>query len=165
MANRPRESASARAGRLYDEFAAGLYRYSVMLLADAGAAEDAIQQVFVALLRHTGAIDNEAHYLRRAVRNECYSMLRGRTRRAEETLTRPLLEPATTADVDPAEQLALEGAIRQLPPEQREVVHLHVFEGWTFQEVADTCGESINTIASRYRYALARLRETLGRGD
>ena len=84
---------------------------------------------------------------------------------AEETLTRPLLEPATTADVDPAERLALEGAIRQLPAEQREVVHLHVFEGWTFQEVADTCGESINTIASRYRYALARLRETLGRGD
>jgi RNA polymerase sigma-70 factor (ECF subfamily) len=63
--------------------------------------------------------------------------------------------------VDHAERLALESAIRQLPPEQREVVHLHVFKGWTFQEVADACGESINTIASRYRYTLARLRETL----
>jgi RNA polymerase sigma-70 factor (ECF subfamily) len=57
--------------------------------------------------------------------------------------------------------MALEGAIRKLPPEQREVVHLHVFEGWTFQEVADASGDSINTVASRYRYALARLRETL----
>ena len=162
MANRPRESASARAGRLYDEFAAGLYRYAVILLADAGAAEDAIQQVFAALLRNTVVIDNEAHYLRRAVRNECYSMLRGHARRAKETLAGPLLEPAaTTEGVDHAERMALEGAIRQLPPEQREVVHLHVFEGWTFQEVADACGESINTIASRYRYALARLRDAL----
>jgi RNA polymerase sigma factor (sigma-70 family) len=113
------------------------------------------------LLRTARPIDNEAHYLRRAVRNECYSILRGRIRRAEETLTRPLIEPASSESVNPAERLALEGAIRQLPPEQREVVHLHVFEGRTFQEVADTCGESINTVASRYRYALVRLRETL----
>ena len=162
MLNRPRESASARAGRLYDEFGPGLYRYAVMLLADASTAEDAIQQVFAALLRNSAVIDNEAHYLRRAVRNECYSMLRERARGAKDTLTRPLLEPAaTTGGVDHAERMALDGAIRQLPPEQREVVHMHVFEGRTFQEVADTCGESINTIASRYRYALARLRETL----
>lgn len=160
MADRPGETASARAGRLYDELGAGLYRYAVMLLADAAAAEDAIQQVFAALLRNTGGIENEARYLRRAVRNECYSMLRGRGRRSEER-ARPMLEAVAPGIVDHAERLALEGAIRQLPPEQREVVHLHVVEGWTFQEVADTSGESINTIASRYRYALARLRETL----
>ena len=160
MPDRPRDTASARAGRLYDELGAGLYRYAVMLLADAEAAEDAIQQVFAALLRHQGSIDNEAHYLRRAVRNECYSMLRGRVRRKEEP-ERPLLEPVASEGVNQAERLALESAIRQLPPEQREVVHLHVFEGWTFQEVANACGESINTVASRYRYAVARLREAL----
>jgi RNA polymerase sigma-70 factor (ECF subfamily) len=160
MADRPGETASARAGRLYDELGAKLYRYAVMLLADAAAAEDAIQHVFAALLRNTSRIDNEAHYLRRAVRNECYSMLRGRVRRAEEP-TRPMLEAVAAGVIDHAERLALERAIQQLPPEQREVVHLHVFEGRTFQEVANTCGESINTIASRYRYALARLRDTL----
>jgi RNA polymerase sigma-70 factor, ECF subfamily len=160
MFNRPREAASARAGRLYDELGVGLHRYAVTLLADAAAAEDAIQQVFAALLRNNGPIDNEAHYLRRAVRNECYSMLRGRARRSEEP-ARPMLEAVAPGAVDHAERLALEGAIRQLPPEQREVVHLHVFEGWTFQEMADTSGESINTIASRYRYALERLRDTL----
>ena len=160
MPDGPRESANARAGRIYDELGAGLYRYAVMLLADAAAAEDAIQQVFVALLRHTGSIDNEAHYLRRAVRNECYSMLRGRVRRREEP-DRPLLEPLVFESVDKAERLALEAAIRALPPEQREVIHLHAFEGWTFQEVATACDESINTVASRYRYALARLRDAL----
>jgi RNA polymerase sigma-70 factor (ECF subfamily) len=160
MSDRLRETASERAGRLYDELGAGLYRYAVMLLADAAAAEDAIQQVFAAMLRRKGSIENEAHYLRRAVRNECYSMLRGRVRRKEEDAG-PMLEAATAEMASHAERLALEGAISQLPPEQREVVHLHVFEGWTFQEVADGCGESVNTVASRYRYALARLREAL----
>ena len=163
MADRPRETANARAARLYDELAAGLYRYAVMLVADTAAAEDAIQQVFAALLRHKGSIDNETHYLRRAVRNECYSMLRGRVRRKEEP-GRPLLEAVGFEGVDPAERLALEDAIRGLPAEQREVIHLHVFEGWTFQEVAVACDESINTVASRYRYALAKLREMLA-GD
>ena len=160
MPDRPRETASERAERLYGELGADLYRYAVMLVADPASAEDAIQQVFALLLRHSGSIENETHYLRRAVRNECYSMLRGRVRRKEEP-SRPLLEPVASEGVSQAERLALEGAIRQLPPEQREVVHLHVFEGWTFQEVADACGESINTVASRYRYALARLRNAL----
>ena len=160
MPDRPRETASERAERLHGELGAELYRYAVMLLADAGQAEDAIQQVFAALLRHQGSIDNETHYLRRAVRNECYSMLRGRVRRREQP-DRPLLEPVAPEGVNQTERLALEEAIRGLPAEQREVIHLHVFEGWTFQEVADACDESINTVASRYRYALARLRDVL----
>ena len=145
---------------MYGELGADLYRYAAMLLADADAAADAIQQVFAALLRHQGSIDNETHYLRRAVRNECYSMLRGRVRRKEDP-GRPLLEPVASEGVNQTDRLALEDAIRGLPAEQREVIHLHVFEGWTFQEVATACNESINTVASRYRYALARLRDAL----
>jgi DNA-directed RNA polymerase specialized sigma24 family protein len=122
MVDRPNETASGRAGRLYDEFGAGLYRYAVILLADAGAAEDAIQQVFAALLRNAVPIDNEAHYLRRAVRNECYSMLRGRMRRGRD-VARPLLEPVAIEGVGHAERLALDAAMRELPVEQREVVH------------------------------------------
>jgi DNA-directed RNA polymerase specialized sigma24 family protein len=41
------------------------------------------------------------------------------------------------------------------------VVHLHVFEGWTFQQVADASDTSINTVAARYRYALGKLRQML----
>ena len=55
----------------------------------------------------------------------------------------------------------IEQAMRALSPEQREVVHLKVFEGWTFQEIADFGGESINTVASRYRYAMDKMRDQL----
>lgn len=160
MPHRPRETAGDRASRLYDEFGAGLYRYAAMILADPVAAEDAVQQVFAALLKNGRVIDNEAHYLRRAVRNECYSQLRHRLARSAAG-ERPLLERIAGEPGDHAERLALERAIGGLPPEQREVIHLHVFEGRTFQEIADECGESINTVASRYRYALARLRHAL----
>ena len=146
-------------GRLYDEHGASLYRYALMLLADHAAAEDAVQQVFAAVMRQP-AIANPAHYLRRAVRNECYSVLRRRV--SQPVLDRPLLEPITTEAVSADERIALERAIVALPPEQREVIHLHVFEGMTFQEAADAAGESINTMASRYRYALEKLRGLLG---
>ena len=147
----------AAVGRLYDQYGASLYRYALMILADPAAAEDAIQQVFVRLLTRHRAIDNVEHYLRRAVRNECYSSLRDGVRRAEEI---SLLEPAC-GEAHPDERLALEAALRELPAEQREVLHLHVFEGWTFQEIGDLSGDSVNTIASRYRYALTKLRQML----
>jgi RNA polymerase sigma-70 factor (ECF subfamily) len=145
---------------LYDTYGAALYRYAAMLLADPAAAEDAVQQVFAAILRRPPDIEQEAHYLRRAVRNECYSHLRRRQSDIGHTAARSLIEPVT-AGVAAEDRLALERAIRELSPEQREVIHLHVFEGMTFQEIADAADASINTISSRYRYALARLRELL----
>jgi RNA polymerase sigma-70 factor (ECF subfamily) len=100
-----------------------------------------------------------AAYVGAAVRNACFTILRTRRRRAEDQT--PLVEP-----VDPGateeERLAVDAAIRQLPPEQREVVYLKVFEGLTFQEIADRCGLSINTAGSRYRYAMDALRRSLG---
>ena len=145
-------------GRLYDEHGASLFRYALMLLADHAAAEDAIQQVFTALMRG-GTIENPAHYLRRAVRNECYSTLRRRT--TQPVLREPLLEPIDEETTSADERIALERALVTLPAEQREVVHLHVFEGMTFQEIAAATGDSINTAASRYRYALEKLRKEL----
>jgi RNA polymerase sigma-70 factor (ECF subfamily) len=163
MAERPLNDRHSIVGRLYDQHGASLYRYALMLLADPAAAADAVQQVFTALLRPAAAIafDNEAHYLRRAVRNECFSTRR-RQRVREDEAARSLLEPSGAAPVTPEERIALERALHALPVDQREVVHLHVFEGLTFREIAEHAGESINTVAGRYRYALARLKAELG---
>jgi RNA polymerase sigma factor (sigma-70 family) len=109
------------------------------------------------------AIDDAGAYCRTAVRNAAYSLLRQRrTAAAFARVTAPerILEPVVPG-CSPAEQAALEQALRALPPEQREVVHLHVYEGMTFQEVANATAESINTVSARYRYALARLRKEL----
>lgn len=137
-----------------------MYRYALMVLADPSAAADAVHQVFLKLMRTRGASAIEAgeRYLFRAVRNECFSTLRAARR--DRAFGGPLLEPI--ADDDQDLRLTVEEALRVLPPEQREVVHLKVFEGFTFQEIADLTGESINTLASRYRYALDKIRARLG---
>ena len=52
-------------------------------------------------------------------------------------------------------------ALVELPPDQRVVVHLKLWEGLTFEEIAHTLDIPANTAASRYRYGLDKLRERL----
>jgi RNA polymerase sigma-70 factor (ECF subfamily) len=147
---------------LYDRLGPGLYRYALMILADPVGAEDVVHDVFLALARRRreGIAAMEA-YLKLAVRNGCYSLLRRRRTRPDAEADAARLE-AVGDEEDPAVRLALGAALGRLPPEQREVVHLKAFEGLTFQEIADLTGESINTVAGRYRYALDKLRAELG---
>ena len=74
-----------------------------------------------------------------------------------------MLEPVDAAFANDDERQAIEAALRALPAEQREVVHLKVYEAMTFQQIADLLGLSLNTAASRYRYATEKLRQSLAR--
>ena len=56
---------------------------------------------------------------------------------------------------------ALELAVAELPPEQRAVFVAHELEGRSFKEMAAETGTSVNTLLSRKRYAVLRLRERL----
>jgi len=72
-------------------------------------------------------------------------------------------EPVGEEDVVVDEgEPALERALARLSVEQREVVALKVEGGLTFEEIGAALAVSPNTAASRYSYALARLREALG---
>ena len=51
--------------------------------------------------------------------------------------------------------------MKELPPDQRAVVHLKLWERLTFEQIAETLEISPNTAASRYRYAIDKLRERL----
>ena len=149
---------------LFDEHAGGLYRYAVVILADPAAAEDAVQEAFVRLaivLDRRPRFQPTIPYLRTIVRNECYSLLRKRRRLAGTPASGALLE-RVSPEATEEERLLLESALRVLPPEQREVVYLKVFEGLTFDEIATATGVPLNTAASRYRYAMDALRKVLG---
>lgn len=153
---------------LYKAHGPRLYRYAAMLLADRAAAEDAMHDTFVQLaraLRRTPDAQVSFGYLAVTLRNTCYSALRrrvrGRIRRSEDE---PLIEPAAP-EASEEERMLIDDALQRLPAEQREVVYLKVFEGMTFQEIADRCEISINTAGSRYRYAIQALRRTLSASD
>lgn len=146
--------------RVYAESGPRLYRYALMILANRDDAWDVVQQVFATVMssKRLSAVDDEAAYFRTAVRNAAYSMLR--RRRTARDATAMMLEPVA-AGCSPVEQAALEQALASLPAEQREVVHLHVYEGMTFQEIATLVDAPVSTIAARYRYALGSLKKTL----
>lgn len=55
----------------------------------------------------------------------------------------------------------VEKLLRKLPPEFAEVVVLKIWDGLTFQQIADTTGAPMPTVCSRYRYALKKMREEL----
>jgi RNA polymerase sigma factor (sigma-70 family) len=56
---------------------------------------------------------------------------------------------------------ALEDAIAELPAEQRDVFIAHELEGRSFKEMSAATGVSVNTLLSRKRYAVLRLRDRL----
>src|SRR5688572_18201070 len=115
------EGPDDEAARLYDSHGASLYRYALMILGSREAAEDVIQQVFVAVVRGAArGADDPLLYLRTAVRNAAYSALRHRrVRQSAAPLSGDaLLEdvPSPALPVSPEDRLALSGAIRELPP-------------------------------------------------
>jgi RNA polymerase sigma factor (sigma-70 family) len=82
-------------GELYEAYGTRLYRYAVLLLADRMTAEDVVQEAFVRLataMRGRSDVEATFAYLAAIGRNECYTALRKRRRRAEDPA--PLVERA-----------------------------------------------------------------------
>jgi RNA polymerase sigma-70 factor (ECF subfamily) len=158
-----RRGAVQTVAELYEAYGPRLYRYALLLLADRAAAEDAIQEVFLQMARVSdrGGFEVTFAYLATTVRNTCYTALRRQRRRHE--VGEPILESASPEATE-EERMMIDQALKALPAEQREVVYLKVFEGLTFQEIADRCDISINTAGSRYRYAMQSLRRVFGSG-
>ncbi len=147
--------------QLYDLYAARLYRTAVGILGRSQDAEDCVQEVFAALVRSRSKlpqVQDLAAYLFVALRRQAARHSTSR-RRQPASLTDDYPEPPQAA-VDPRSE-ALAAALRGLTVEQREVIALKINGELTFAEIGQVLKVSPNTAASRYRYALERLRERL----
>jgi len=133
---------------------------------DPADADDILQDVFyefVAAYRLSASIEQASAWLYRVARNRIIDLFRSRTM---EPLELEDLLPSGLAGPDEEYARAalmetLEQAIAELPPDQREVFIGHELEGRSFKQMAAATGVSINTLLSRKRYAVLRLRERL----
>lgn len=142
--------------RSYEAWGAKLHHYLLGMLRSPADAEDALQTVFVKLAqRGEAGIADLGAYLFSAARNEALS-LRRRQGRTAPPAPPELFEPAGGDD---EERRQLGRALAELPDEQREVLLLKVWEGLSFREIAALTGVPQDTAASRYRYALDKLKE------
>jgi RNA polymerase sigma-70 factor (ECF subfamily) len=142
-----------------------LLLYARQWLPDRAAAEDAVQEAFVRFWKARGRAGDPAAYLFACVRSCALEALRSQQRRdrREQAAARPdRQEPLFDASLHEQERhRAIEAALAQLPDEQREVVVLKVWGGLAFPAIAEALGVPANTAASRYRYALEKLRQHL----
>src|SRR5207249_2074382 len=127
-------------------------------------AEDVVQEAFVRFWRSRAAVAEPAAYLFACVKRCALDWQRSRRRRSarEGQAARPEAEPLFVGAAEQDERrAALETALRELAQEQAEVVVMKSWGGLTFPQIAAALELPANTAASRYRYALAKLREAL----
>ncbi len=149
---------------LYDRFAGPMYRSALAMLHRPEDAEDALQDVFVSIVRSrrqmTGVNDLRA-YLFTALRRAAGRVGERRSRQPAASEAVDEVPDADRAKKDSPHGERLERALRSLPAEQREVIALKIDGQLTFAQIGRTLGVSVNTAASRYRYALEKLRTTM----
>lgn len=159
---------------LYQRYGGACYRLSRRILDDQQLAEDVVQQVFLALWqgggydRSRGAVST---WLMSITHHKAVDVLRreaGRRKRLAGDQELVEIEAAGPGPADVAwARLRAERtrtALRGLPPEQREVLLLAYYGGYTQREIADMTGLPLGTVKSRTLLAMQRLRTRL-RGE
>ena len=154
--------------RIYEKYIDDLLRVAISLLSDIQSAEDCLHDVFV---NFAGTVDgsmihsNLKSYLISCVANRARDQLRSKARQSNIQLQQLSSRPASTSPakqfIDAEESARVFEALAELPYEQREVFVLHIQGQMKFREIAGLLGLSINSVQSRYRYAIEKLRTIL----
>jgi RNA polymerase sigma-70 factor (ECF subfamily) len=154
---------------LYDRHGEGLYRYLLFKLGSVEDAEDCLQECFCRLARYDlrwRLVRDRTAFVFSVARNEARRFLKRKLGRREgERMIAAGAARGFTAAFAAPEEPSLALLLRRaddLMADQREAVYLKVFDGLTFKEIGAVCGVSTNTAASRYRYAIGKLREGWG---
>lgn len=145
---------------LYRKHGAALLLFASAISGDHGRSQDAVHQVFLKAIENgnlSRATDKKA-YLFACVRNAVLNDAKFRDRNADLDVDSAWFSPP---DRDYVGEQNLRRALGDLPDDQREVIVLHIWGELTFSEIGDLLGVSSNTAASRYRYALAKLRGSI----
>ena len=155
--------------RIYDKYRDDLLRLAVSLLNEAGTAEDVVHDVFTSFIRGgrefelTGSLKG---YLATCVANRARNVNRAHRRQQNVGLDKagPMASKCERPDqwITCSEEFQqLSNALAQLPYNQRETITLHLQAGMKFREIAEFQDVPLNTVQSRYRCGLEKLRALL----
>ena len=153
---------------IYEKYKDDLLTVAVSVLCDVHAAEDCLHDVFIGFAK----VANELH-IRRSLKGYLISCVVNRARNQLKKGRNPSLSqieeselPATLSNpagqlIDNEQSVRVFQALAKLPDQQHEVVALHLYGEMKFKEIAELVGISINTVQSRYRYGIEKLRTLL----
>jgi RNA polymerase sigma-70 factor (ECF subfamily) len=160
---------------LYDRHATVAWSLAFRVLGDRAAAEDLVQEAFLAVWRgaaaYSAAKGSVRTWVLSIVHHRAVDRLRqgAAVRRRQDALEQvALVEP----DAPDAAEVALarvaarevQGALAEVPDDQRQVLRLAYYGGYTQHEIADMLSLPLGTVKSRMRLGLDRVRRTLEPG-
>jgi len=152
---------------LYDAYASGVVHYFMSFVKCEADAKDLLQELFLKLHARglPESVESEKAYVWHLAHNLAIDWRRRKgahDRAVESSAEEPRSLFADQANPDAAEfARRLEQALAELPTEQRSIAQLKLWDGLTFDEIAAVQGIPLNTAASRYRYAIDKLRTLL----
>jgi RNA polymerase sigma-70 factor (ECF subfamily) len=149
---------------LYDRYSSIVYAVSLRVLADTGAAEDVLQEVFMQLWRNPGVFDssrgNLGAWLAVIARNRAIDTLRKRRPETDIADVVVSVEPDMAGEAERSRAMAkVRGTLSGMPAAQRSALEMAYFEGLTHTEIAAKTGEPLGTIKTRIRAGLMALRK------
>jgi len=154
----------SRLEKWYDAHGGAIFAYALNLTRCEADACDLVQEVFLRASKRTlPLLRKPRHYFLRATHHAFVDLVRRRSTRlaaAEGARELELFAPDSPS-LSPEFAEHVTNALSVLPDEQRAIVHLKIWEEMTFREISSVLGISGNTAASRYRYALDKLRAEL----
>lgn len=147
---------------LFEIYADKLFGYALYITRKPEDAEEVLQNSFLRLVRNTETlkkVDNLKAYFYKSIKNEALNFKRKHN--GGNSLEDLIFEIPSQPE-EREECIMLKESIGSLPEEQREIVILKVYEGMNFREIASLLEISANTAASRYRYAIEKLKNSFG---
>lgn len=161
------------ASEIYDRYSGRIYNFAFRFLKNAEAAEDAVQEVFVKMMRHANQFHGDAKlstWLFSITANWCRDYLRKADNKSKETedvlvsLPAPSeLRPDLTLERQESERLVRK-ALEALTSEQREAILLSRYQGLSYAEIAQIAGCSEGAVKTRVFRAMETLKKTLAGG-
>jgi RNA polymerase sigma-70 factor (ECF subfamily) len=160
-------------GALYDRWVRSLYSLVLHLLRDPDEAEDVVEETFWQAWRKAGSYEPSkgavSTWLLTIGRRKALDRLRTRKRNREDTTAgESTFDDLPSKSQDPASEAegselreSIRAALKELPPEQREVLELGYFSGLSQAEIAEAPRQPLGTIKTRMRLAMQKLREPL----
>ena len=143
--------------RLYQETGAAVYAYALSILRNRYDAEDILHECYIAI-RDKGSQyrpdTNPMAWIMTVTRNLCLQHLQRQKRSAQ-------LEEICVADTspDPDDKLIVEGCLRILSDEERQIVVLHTVAGFKHREIGAFMSLPVHTVITKYRRALRKMRD------
>ena len=158
-----REAYRVDAEQAVEEYADMVYRLALLKTGQRADAEDVFSEVFLRLVKYQDRIRDAEHlkaWLLRVTINCCNRLHSGFWRKKVLSTETFQQEETATAQEFPSENYVLE-AVRALPQDYRDAVHLYYFEGYSVRETARLMGKPEGTVKSLLARARSQLKDLL----